>query len=63
MTNETIRTKLFVNGIKQWELAKELNIPESSFTRKLRNELVGEELETVMRAIDSIIEKRKSAEA
>ena len=61
MTNETIRTKLFTNEIRQWELAQELKISEPYLTRLLRKEISGEQLQHIMSAIDSIIAKRKEA--
>ena len=62
MTNEIIRTKLFANEVKQWELAQELNISEPYLTKILRNEITGERLQHIMAAIDAIIARKEGAD-
>ena len=53
MKNVEIRVACISHGIKQWELAKELGISESHFSRKLRYELPPEEKKRIL----SVIEK------
>lgn len=43
MANIEIRVKLAETGVKQYEVAEYLKIAETSFSRKLRNELPTEE--------------------
>lgn len=59
MTNKTIKMMLFENGIKQWELAAELGISEPTLTKRLRNELTGEELQKILEAIDAIVRRKE----
>ena len=58
MTNEKIRTRLFINEVRQWELAQELKVSEPYLTKILRKELEGEQLDRVLNAIDSIISRK-----
>lgn len=39
MNNEKIRNALKENGLKQWELADLLGMPETSLCKKMRKEL------------------------
>lgn len=42
MANSEIRVRLAETGVKQYEVAECLKIAETSFSRKLRNELPAE---------------------
>lgn len=55
MNNIRIRTKMFENDIKQWEVARVLGISESVLSRKLRNELSEEEQDRIVEAIEKSI--------
>lgn len=48
MKNQIIREELKRRGLHQWELAKMLNIAESTLTRRLREELPEEETQHVL---------------
>lgn len=56
MTNEKVRTALFVNNVRQWKLAEKLGMSESALCRKLRNELPNEEQEKLVEIIKSVKE-------
>ena len=51
MTNMKVRFAMLEHGIKQWQVAKLLNISESVFSRKLRKELSEEEQEKIVSLI------------
>ena len=44
MKNVEVRAAYMTHGIRQWELAGELGLSETHFSRKLRYELPPEEL-------------------
>ena len=52
MKNKSIREELKRRGIRQWELAKRLNIAESTLTRRLREELPEEEKRKILEIIE-----------
>ena len=52
MKNEKIRRALNKHGLCQWELAKMLNIAESTMSRHLREELPEEETERILKIIE-----------
>lgn len=54
MKNIEIRTAYMAAGIKQWQLAKALDLSETHFSRKLRQELSPEEKERVLAAIEKL---------
>ncbi len=56
MTNEKVRTALFVNNVRQWRLAEKLGVSESVISRKLRTELPDEEQQKLVEIIKSISE-------
>lgn len=56
--NIDIRVKAGNNGIPLWAVAKQIGITDSSFSRKLREELSVEEKEKIFSAIDQIIAER-----
>lgn len=52
MKNQKIREKLKQCGMYQWELAKLLNVAESTLTRRLREELPEEETKRILEIIE-----------
>lgn len=52
MKNEKIRKALVKHNLRQWELAKMLNIAESTLTRHLREELPEEETAHILKVIE-----------
>lgn len=52
MTNMKVRFAMLEHGIKQWQVAKLLNISESVFSRRLRKELSEEEQEKIITLIE-----------
>lgn len=54
MENIEIRTAYMAAGLKQWQLAKALDLSETHFSRKLRQELPPEEKELILAAIDKL---------
>lgn len=53
MTNKRVRIKMVETGIKQWELARLLEVSESALSRKLRNELPEEEQDRIVKLIEN----------
>lgn len=56
MRNIRIRRKLFEVGMKQWELARLMEISESQLSRKLRLELPQEEQDRIIEIIQNGLE-------
>lgn len=56
MANESVKTVAKESGVHLWEIAEQLKISDSYFSRKLRRELPESERENVL----AIIEKIKS---
>ena len=56
--NQTIRMTAEFSGIKLWEIAKHMKIPEASFIRKLRYELEEEESQKILEAITALRNER-----
>ncbi len=52
MNNKKVRIAMIEADIRQWELAKLLNISESSLTRKLREELPEKEQDEIVALIN-----------
>ena len=50
--NRQIKITLAVNNVRQWELAKILNVSEMTITRRLRNELPQEEQDRICKLIE-----------
>lgn len=59
MNNLQIRLRLIAHGIKQYELAKELNICESACSKLLREDLSEEDAIKVNKAVDDIILRKE----
>lgn len=51
MKNSKIKIKLAETGMKQWELARLLDLSESALSRKLRDELTEEEQNEIVNLI------------
>ena len=51
MNNKKVRIAMIESDVRQWELAKMLNISESSLTRKLREELPDKEQDEIVALI------------
>ena len=60
MTNVSIRTKAFQNGVCLWELAQKMGITDSSLSRKMRKEFSPEETEKALQLIDEIVAERRA---
>ena len=60
MANIEIRVKLAETGVKQYEVAEYLKIAETSFSRKLRNELPTEEKSLILQIIDNLSKKKET---
>lgn len=56
--NNEIRNKAKINGIKLWELAGEIGVADTTFSRWLRIEFTEQQKEIVMSAMKRIIERR-----
>lgn len=54
MKNVEVRAAYMTHGIRQWELAGELGLSETHFSRKLRYELPPEEKERILAAIEKL---------
>lgn len=58
MPNKEIKEKIKNEGIKYWQIAYELGITDSTFSRKLRKEMTSERKEEIF----SIIKRLKEGE-
>ena len=56
--NVKIRLKMFEAGMKQWHVARLLGMSESTFSRKLRDELPEEEQDRII----ALIEKQEETD-
>lgn len=52
--NLEIRQKLLESDVKQWQVARKLNISESAMSRKLRVALTEDERQEILKAISEI---------
>ncbi len=55
--NLDIRLTAAGAGIKLWQIANELGIADSQFSRKLRRELPAEEKEKIFKIIDKLAQE------
>ena len=62
MSNVEVRTEIMRNGLKHWEVAAELGISETSFSRKMRMELPDDDRERVLAAIKAICRSRNGGD-
>ena len=58
--NNGIRDEAKHNGIKLWELAGEIGVADTTFSRWLRVELTEQRKENVRSAMKRIIERREN---
>lgn len=58
-TNKEIRAALSASGIKQWQLADRIGIPETSLCKLLRYELPKEKKEEILDIIGDMIAERE----
>ena len=54
MANKEIRETAKRKGVCHWRIAQELGVHETTFTRKLRNELPQEEKSNILAIIDKL---------
>lgn len=59
MHNKEIRVAAKNAGIYLWEIAKAYGINDGNFSRKLRQELPGEEKEKILAIIDRLVQERQ----
>ncbi len=59
--NMDIKIRAKQNGVYLWEIANELGIIDSNFSRKLRKELPTAEKEAIFKIIDDIADKKENA--
>jgi hypothetical protein len=58
MANERIKAYARARGVFLWELAKQLGLQDSNFSRLMRNELPPEKLAELKEIVDSISRQR-----
>ena len=61
--NDDVRQRASKRGVKLWQVAYSLGITDSSFSRKLRKELLCEEKERIYAAIDQLAESNQKEAA
>lgn len=54
MNNKDIRNAAGGYGIRLWQVAEEIGMNESAFSRKLRKELPNEDKEKILSAIEKL---------
>lgn len=59
--NKEIKETIKTTGLKQWQVAKKLNVAESTFVRWLRDDLSAERREAVIQAIADLQKEGKSS--
>ncbi|MDT2744648.1 hypothetical protein [Enterococcus asini] len=60
--NQDIRNSIFLNGLKNWQVAKEVGISDSRFSVWLRTPLNDERKIRVNTAIKQLISEKKESE-
>lgn len=63
MKNQKIRQHAKRCGVKLWEIADALGIPDNAFSRKLRHELPDAEQNRIVCIIDKLEEEKNHARA
>ena len=61
MKNVEIRSSAKSAGVKMWQIAEELHIQDSAFSRKLRHELPMEEKEKILTIIFRLAQEKQEA--
>lgn len=59
MNNKEIRNAAGGYGLKLWQVAEEIGMNESAFSRKLRRELPHEEKQRILEAIDRLAQEKQ----
>lgn len=59
MCNFEIRCAAGGYGLKMWQVAEEIGMNESAFSRKLRKELPPDEKQRILEAIDRLAKKNQ----
>lgn len=62
MANEEVRLTAAGKGVRLWQIAEELGIPDSGLSRKLRRELPAEEKARFMEIITKLSEAKKGSD-
>ena len=57
-TNKEIRTAAFSEGVRLWQVAQELGVTDSTFSRWLRQELPAEKQREIIEIIHALAEGR-----
>lgn len=63
MKNRDIRNAAAGNGVFLWQVADVLGIADSSFSRKLRNELSAEEKQKILAIITQLAKEAETDDA
>lgn len=58
MKNNDIRNMALMHGVKLWQIAEQLGITDSYFSRMLRKELTQENKEKIQNIIIKIVKER-----
>lgn len=58
--NQEIRTRIYQNELRYWQVADEVGVAPTTLTVWLRKELDGEKKARVNEAIDRLIKKQES---
>ena len=59
MKNKIIRERAAIRGVKLWEIAARIGCSDTTFSKKLRQELPEVEQERILGLIDLIVAERK----
>ena len=62
MTNKKIRTYAEDKNVYLWQIAKKLEITDSTLSRRLRNEFSKEETSKIISIIDEIVREQEQYE-
>lgn len=54
LANKDIKRTIYMNGLRQWEVADALGINEATLSRKLRHELSEEDRDKILKAIEDL---------
>lgn len=60
MLNDDLRITVQQNGLKLWQVANQVGIADSTFSRWLRTPLQGERREKVLKAIEELLQASES---
>lgn len=58
IANRDVRAEAFSTGVRLWQVAQELGVTDSTFSRWLRREMTEERKAEVLRAIKRLAEGR-----